>query len=108
MPRSRRTFSATTRQVCRLLGLEIARARRERRWTQAELAERVGVSDTTVRSIERGDPRVGLGVAVEAATLLGIELVADPDELPRQLSASQRSLHLLPGRVRHAAVDDDF
>jgi DNA-binding XRE family transcriptional regulator len=42
----------------RVLGLEVARARRVRRWSQAELAERAGVSRETVRKVEHGGHRV--------------------------------------------------
>jgi putative transcriptional regulator len=38
--------------------------RSERRWTQAEVAERVGVSRQTINSIETGrfEPSLGLGL----------------------------------------------
>ena len=49
-------------------------ARRERRWTLAELAERVGVSVVTIRKVERGDPTVALGTAFEAAVIAGVVL----------------------------------
>ena len=34
-------------------------ARRERRWTARQLAERVGVSEVTMRKVERGDVACG-------------------------------------------------
>jgi transcriptional regulator with XRE-family HTH domain len=103
------TYSQPTLEVCRLLGLEISRARRERRWTRAELAERVGVSLGTLTSVEQGSPTVGIGVVLESATLLGIDLLgATPDQLPGRTAAARNHLALLPRRIRPEVVDDDF
>ena len=41
-----------------VLGLRIAEGRRERRWTQAELCERAGISKATLRNAEHGEPTV--------------------------------------------------
>lgn len=108
MPRGVMVFSAATREVCAALGSEIARARRERRWSQAELAERVGVSLGTVRAVEKGSPSVTLGVAFEAAGVLGIELFGGPATVSARTAENRRALALLPQRVRAEAVDDDF
>lgn len=109
MARRAHTFSEATLEVCRLLGVEISGARRERRWTRAQLAERVGVSPGTLRSVERGEPTVGIGVVLESATLLGIDLLGvTPDQLPGMLTAARTRLALLPARVRTETVDDDF
>jgi len=94
-----------------VLGLRIAAARRERRWTAVELADRAGVSLNTLRNVERGAPTVAVGVVFELATLLGIELFgADSTQLPDLVSRHQDRLALLPARVRtpHEPVDDDF
>jgi DNA-binding XRE family transcriptional regulator len=40
----------------------------------AELAERVGVSEVTMLKVEHGDPGVRLGIAFEAAALVGVPL----------------------------------
>lgn len=105
------TYSRQTIEAAQVLGLEIARARRERRWTIAELAERAGSSPVTVRKVERGDPSVGLGTVFEVATLVGIRLFgADRDELPALLARGRDRLALLPARVRDSgtAAFDDF
>lgn len=108
MPGTAAAFSTATRQLCDALGTEIVRARRERRWSQAELAERVGVSVGTVRSVERGAPSVTLGVAFEAAHVLGIVLLGGPDTAAARAVANRRVLQVLPQRIRDTAVDDDF
>jgi putative transcriptional regulator len=44
--------------------------REERRWTQADLAGRVGVSRQTINSIETGRFEPSLGLALKLARLL--------------------------------------
>jgi transcriptional regulator with XRE-family HTH domain len=108
--RKPRTYSPLTVEAARLLGSKIRAARRERRWTVEDLAERVGVNHGTIRKVERGDLTVGLGVAFEAAALLGIALF-DDDPGRRSLEAARVAdrLAVLPERVRRPArVDNDF
>ncbi len=105
-----RTYSAATTEATRLLGSQITLARRERRWTLQELADRTGVTAVTMRKVERGDPSVGLGVAFEAATLAGVPLF-HPDRSRRAIEVERLEdrLAALPGRVRKPTqIDDDF
>jgi transcriptional regulator with XRE-family HTH domain len=105
------TYSRHTVDAVRVLGLEIARARRAKRWTINELAERAGVSRITVRGVEAGTPTVAIGTVFELATLLGIDLFgAGPAELPELLIRGRERLALLPARVRQSStpIDDDF
>ena len=107
--RAERVFSPVTLEAARLLGSRVALARRERRWTIAELAERVGASVVTIRKVERGDPTVALGTALEAAALVGVTLFHE-DPVRRSLEAEvvQARLAMLPASVRRGVVDDDF
>lgn len=104
------THSRQTVEAAGLLGALIAQARRERRWTAVELAERAGISPTTLRKAERGDPSVAIGTVFELATLVGVRLFdAEPGELSSLLARARDRLALLPERVRaRPAVDDDF
>lgn len=98
-----------TIEAVRLLGSRVALARRERRWTLAELAERVGVSVVTMRKVETGDPSVALGTAFEAAALLGVVLFdADPERRALEREIVRSRLAVLPATVRRRAIDDDF
>jgi DNA-binding XRE family transcriptional regulator len=108
--RRSRSFSRTTQEVARLLGTRVRLGRAERRWSAQELADRVGVARDTIHKIERGDPTVGLGVAIEAAALVGAPLFSDDDaRLRLELARVDDRLALLPKRVRHVAmVNDDF
>lgn len=105
-----RTYSPQTRDAVRLLGMEIARTRRERRWTIHDLAERAGVSHVTVRAAEKGAVTVAIGTVFEIASILGIDLFGAPSELPQLVARSSERLTLLPARVRESAgpIDDDF
>jgi DNA-binding XRE family transcriptional regulator len=81
-PSSPRAYSRYTLEAVGLLGEQIRIGRRERRWTQAELAERVGISVRTLNRVENGDARVTLGTAFELAALTGVTLFqADRERL---------------------------
>lgn len=56
--------------------------RAERRWSQAELAERLGVSRQTINVIENGKYDPSLGLALKVARLFGkpVEEIFRPDE----------------------------
>lgn len=93
-----------------MLGAAVRVGRRQRRWTVAELAERVGVTEATMLKVEGGDPGVGLGIALEAAALTGVPLFGE-DRARRRLELRRLDdrLSLLPQKVRPPReVDDDF
>ncbi len=79
--------------------------------SQSELAQRLGVSRSTVVAIEQGSPTVALGTVFEAAVIVGIPLLAedkkDLDELAASIAAIAR---VLPkrGRGKTPVIDDDF
>jgi transcriptional regulator with XRE-family HTH domain len=104
-------YSSQTIDAVRVLGLEVARARRARRWTVAELAERAGISAVTLRNIERGVPTVAIGTVFEVATILGIDLFgADHVGLRSMVERGRDRLALLPSSVRQPSgpVRDHF
>ncbi len=93
-----------------LAGL-IRRGRHRRGWTQAQLAERIGVTAKTVHSLEAGSPTVALGTVFNAADVTGVRLFdAEGDELHRLRALNRDTVGLLNRRVRPCAiaVDDDF
>ena len=105
-----RTYSSTTTEALRLLGARVRLGRSERRWTVAELAERVGVSEVTMLKVEHGDPGVRLGIAFEAAALVGVPLFdVEPSRRAMEASRTEDRLAVLPRRVRKPTqIDDDF
>jgi transcriptional regulator with XRE-family HTH domain len=109
MPAYPRTHSPYTLEAIQLLGQQISIGRRERRWSQAGLAERAGISVRTLNRVEHGDPRVTIGTAFELATLTGVTLFqSDRERLSLDLDRTRAQSAVL-GRVRQAGeVDDDF
>ena len=106
-----RAFAPQTLDAAQVLGGHIAQARRARGWTAAELAERVGVSPRTITSLENGTPTVAMGIAFDAATMLGISLFGvEGSELAALARRTRDTVALLPSRVYQTSepVRDDF
>lgn len=96
--------------AAQLLGAQIRLARRERRWSQEELAERAGINTRTLYKIEHGDLSVRLGSAFEVAALLGVPLFyPEPSRLAENLDRVRARSALLPRPTRAPTeVRDDF
>lgn len=106
-----RTYSPYTLEAARLLGASVSLARRERRWSMQELADRAGITKFTLGKVERGDLTVGLGVAFEVAALVGVPLFhEDRARLSVDIDRARDRIALLPRRVRERreSVKDDF
>jgi transcriptional regulator with XRE-family HTH domain len=105
-PRSRYAIEAA-----QLLGAQIQAARRERRWSQKELAGRAGITTPTLSKVEKGDPGVAVGTVFELAALVGVPLFhEDRMRLRLDLERTRGRSALLPQRVRppRREIDDDF
>lgn len=111
MPR-KRSYSRVTNEALSILGKLIRVSRAERKLTAQELADRAGISRTTLSNIEKGAPGPEIGIVFEVASIVGIRLF-DYDErntLKGQIARLDEKLTLLPKSVRHSPkqVDDDF
>lgn len=94
-----------------MLGKLIRIGRAERGLTAQELADRAGISRTTLSSIEKGAPGPEIGLVFEVASIVGIRLFEDDERtLQIQNARVDEKLTLLPKSVRHKVkeVDDDF
>jgi transcriptional regulator with XRE-family HTH domain len=98
-------LSPSTRSSLTDFGRLLATTRRERGWTQTELASRVGVSVSTLLSIEKGAPGTAIGTVFEVATILDVPLFGDLDR-----DLLDQRFALVPARVRRPRVqlNDDF
>ncbi len=108
---SSRTLSPYAREAAQLLGDQIRIARRERRWSQRELAERAGISPRTLIKVERGDATVALGTVFELAALTGVPLFhAERSRLALDLDRARARSALLPESVRRRPEElkDEF
>jgi transcriptional regulator with XRE-family HTH domain len=112
MPKSiARTYSRYTQEASALLGNLIRAARKERKFTAQELADRGGISRGLLQRIEKGDPKCEIGAVFEVATIVGVKLFdADETTLTKYLRQAKDKLALLPKSVRKKtkAVRDDF
>jgi transcriptional regulator with XRE-family HTH domain len=106
-----RTYSPYTIEAAQLLGARVRLARRERRWSMQELADRAGIAKFTLGKVEHGDLTVSLGVAFEVAVLVGVPLFhEDRSRLSIDFDRVRDRTALLPQRVRARRKDvkDDF
>jgi transcriptional regulator with XRE-family HTH domain len=79
------------------LGARIARLRRDLGMTQAELAERLGVTQPAVSDYENDDIRLPADVVVQIARIVGVstdELLGLKDSAARTTSLSPRNRRL--------------
>ena len=106
-----RIYSRYAVQAMQLFAELIKVARKKQRWSEAELAERAGISRLTVRKIEQGNPGTEMGLYFEVATLLGIPLfAADSNKLTAIAHELDMQLALLPKRIDKESdeVFDEF
>ncbi len=109
MSRIPRIYSHLTREALSLLAGQISLGRKRYRMSQQELADRMGVTRTTVQMIEKGAPTVAVGLIMEAATLTGVDLfVPEATTLAPQLERTRDKLALMPRSVRSPDADPGF
>lgn len=107
-----RPYTKTTLEATRLLGQLIKLARKKRRMSEQELATRANVARSTVQKIEKGDPSINIGLAFEAASVVGVPLfnAENPGSLKMQNQEVSEKLALLvhkPGR-NSSDLKDNF
>jgi ribosome-binding protein aMBF1 (putative translation factor) len=106
-----RTYSRYTKDAAVLMGKNIQLARKERKMSERDFADRIGISPTTLRKIERGDLKCEIGIVFEAAALLGVKLfeVDSRQSFSPHLERVNDKLALLPKSIRRPpGVDDAF
>ena len=99
MPRQTTSPHPAVQRLLRELGENIRLARLRRGFSMEVVAERAGMSRTTLRAVERGEAGVTLGSYANVLHSLGLHedlgLVARDDELGRKLQDAR-----LPARRR--------
>lgn len=107
----KRSYSRVTQQALALLGKLIRVGRTERGMTAQELADRAGISRTTLYNIEKGAAGPEVGIVFEVAAIVGVRLFQyDERTLAMHNARLDEKLTLLPQSVRPSGkeVDDDF
>ena len=95
-------------RAIRKLGSDLALARRRRHISQQSLAERMGASLSTVRRMEKGDPRVPIHFIARALQVFGeIEALAGLIDSARDDIGLVLMDERLPQRVRSKRSKDE-
>jgi transcriptional regulator with XRE-family HTH domain len=106
-----RAHSRVTRHAAALLGKQIKIARKERKMTAQDLADRAGISRGLLQRIEKGNLKCQIGAVFEVATLVGIKLFdADVSSLNIRIRQADDKIALLPKHIHSIkkVVNDDF
>lgn len=97
-------------QIARDLGARISTARKRRQLRQEDLANRTGLSRSTIQAIERGEVTCSVGALFNVLWTLGLsnelQIIADPglDQGGLALSLSKEKKRVVVRR----RVNDDF
>ena len=88
-------------RALRRLGEDINHARRRRRVTARLMAERAGISRTTMGKIEKGDPTASMGAYASVLFVLGMtDRLEDMADATHDLTGRRLEEESLPRRVR--------
>ncbi|RUO26249.1 transcriptional regulator [Aliidiomarina minuta] len=107
-----RTYSLINKKALRLLADLIRISRLQQGFTLAEVAERAGISVSSLKRIEGADAKCEIGMVFEVATILRVPLfVPEGGSLTRHIQQAEEKLALLPKTAPKRKVDgvkDDF
>lgn len=106
-----RTYSRYAKQAAVLMGEQIRLGRKQHQWTEKSLAERAGISRTTLQKIENGEMSCAIGLVFEVAALVDVKLFeSEPLPLSKHIEQTRDKITLLPQRIKtkKKAVYDDF
>lgn len=114
--------SLNARRALEALGTNIKTARLKRRISVRDFAERVGVSESTVMRLEKGDDGVGIGTLAMACLVLGeidriseflesgtddTGLLLDQAALPKRINRKRNSGSAQAGKGLIGSADND-
>ena len=100
MPRTTPPLPLPVRRALKKLGSDIRDARRRRRIKTAVMADRLQISRPTLRKLEQGDPRVGMGSYATALYVLGlVERLGDLADIASDSVGQQLASEELPHRL---------
>lgn len=111
MEKKKRIYSKNAQEAVLLLGKHIKLYRKQRKWSEQNLADRVGISRATLQKIESGEMSPSIGLVFEAAALVGVNLFEqDNISLSTRLQHTGDKIALLPQRIKVQTkkADDDF
>lgn len=106
-----RSYSQYAQEAAVLMGQQIKLGRKQRKWSEKNLADRAGISRATLQKIENGEMSCSVGSVFELATIVGVKLF-EPESMPlsKHIEHTGDKLALLPQRIKTQSktVRDDF
>ncbi|MEX2489122.1 MAG: helix-turn-helix transcriptional regulator [Pseudomonadales bacterium] len=111
MVSKKRAYARYTLEGIALMARLIQHGRKQRKMTEMDLAERLGIARSTVQRIEKGDPKVAIGIMFEAAALVGVKLFDTDEKGVAALSSRiDDRISVLPKHIHKARkkVVDEF
>lgn len=106
-----RVYSVYSRKAAVLMGKMIQLHRKERNITAQDLADRAGISRTTLKKVEDGYMGCEIGIVFEVAAIVGLKLFdSDSASIDSLQERVEDKLSLLPKSVRmpKGPIDDEF
>ena len=106
MARTTTVHLPAVKRILNELGENIKLARLRRKWSAQLVAERAGMTRTTLRSIENGEGNVAIGAYANVLKCLGLEKdlagIARDDDLGRKLQDASLTIRArAPKRQSH-------
>ena len=104
-------YSRYSAEAMQLMSSLIKVARKERKLTTQDIADRAGISRGLVQRIEKGDMKCSIGAVFEVAAILGVKLFdADETSLTKHIRQNEDKLALMPKSIRKKTrvINDDF
>ncbi|MGO4574140.1 helix-turn-helix domain-containing protein [Microvirga sp. 2TAF3] len=97
-------ISPSVQRALRKLGADIAIARRKRRLRISDLAEAAGISLSTLRRLQQGDPAVSLGALAMVLMVLGERhRINDLIDVSKDDAGLLLDIARLPKRIRQSS-----
>lgn len=108
----KRSYLKYSKDAVLQLGQQIKLERKRRKMSEFDFADRSGIARSTLQRIEKGDPKVEIGIVFNVAHIAGIRLFDVENNFTGLLTQTNDKLALLPKRIRKnlkgEEVQDEF
>lgn len=115
MPRQSKSYSVVSDAALgslKGLGSRIREARLRRNWSQQQTAEKAGLSESSVKKVEGGSPRITVGAYLSLLDVFGLPTALDtvlaPGEDTLGEALARSATRQRAGSVRRPAATDEW